>query len=1641
MTLSSSAPRTQEDQRRAALITQLIDHARQRFNGEDTRPLETFLREYYAAVPVTDLEERELPDLYGAALAHWQFGRGRDPNEARVRAYSPTFDDSGWQSRHTVIEVVADEIPFLVSSVTSALAVDGLGIHLISHLTLGVIRDEEGNVVSCEPLADQAVADGPAAGQAASNGPAAGQAASNGPAADQAASNGPAAGQAEADSPVADQAEADSPEAYLHVEIDRVSAPSRLEAITRRLERVLAEARLAVDDWPAMRGRATAAAELLPSESEERTFVEWLEDRHFTFLGAIDFDVDQAGELSPNEASAIGVLRLPERIARVEPIPAGGYPSLYVTKSRDRSAVARPMRFDEIWVERPATDRPAGRTLLLGLFGADVYNTAARQIPLLREKVQAVLQRAPYASGSHGYQALQAVLEQYPRDELIQIGVDELTRSTSAIAALGERSSVRLLVREDDRARFHSCLVYVPREHYTTEKRWQIESILVEEFDPDEVEFTVQVADSPTARVHFLLHHTTPVATPDIAHVEERLRRATRDWVDGLRDDLIEAEGEERAVELHGAYATSFDRAYQDRYSTRVAVSDIRHLELLRGDRALSTQLRHLPEEREDQWRFKVYTAGTHVSLSDVIPILHNLGVEVIEEHPHRARRGDESIWIYDFGLRLPNVGDQHPDTMRTLFEDAFSAAWRGESDDDSLNRLVVGAGLTWRQVTVLRAYSRYMRQIGTRFSDAYLADTLVANASLSRALVQLFERRHDPRGQTNSADLVEALEQQFGDVDSLEHDQILRLFLSLVMATLRTNYFRRDDHGDLLPTLALKLQPSSVPEVPEPRPAFEIFVFSPRVEGVHLRAGSVARGGIRWSDRREDFRTEILGLAKAQMAKNGVIVPVGAKGGFVLRQPPADPDALRTEVADCYRLFISSLLDITDNLVDDEIVPPPDVVRLDGDDPYLVVAADKGTATFSDFANELSEASGYWLGDAFASGGSSGYDHKAMGITARGAWESVKRHFRELGHDIQEQPFTVVGVGDMSGDVFGNGMLLSPVIKLVAAFDHRHIFLDPDPDVATSFAERQRLFDLPRSSWDDYDRSLISAGGGVYPRTLKSIALTEEVRAALGTSATELTPNALISEILRASVDLLWNGGIGTYLKASTETDADAGDRANDAVRINANELRCRVIGEGGNLGFTHASRIEFALRSGRVYADFIDNSAGVDTSDHEVNIKILLDRVMRDGDLTPKQRNVVLEEMGPEVAAAVLQNNFDQTGALSNAFVQAHQMIDVHARQMHSLETQVGLDRALEALPSEEVLAERRAANAGLTQPELATIMAYTKLYIYQSLLAADVPDDPWFRAPLHGYFPTAVRERYPDQIDSHPLRRELIATTMTNHIVSRAGLSMVHRMEDETSASVAEIVRAHQAAWQAFDMPSLWADISALDSDVRASTQTLMLLACRRLAERGTRWFLRNRRPPIDVGRTIETFRAAAVSVADDLPELVRGTVAEELARSTEALTVSAVPPDIARRVAGLPFMVSVLDVVNVAQQTGAEIRDVADVYFLLDERLGIDWLRQRIVGLQRGDRWQTLARSALRDDLYREHALLAADVVGATPGGDAEAAVERWMTENGDALDRCRDLIDGIRGLGATDLAHLSVALRELRNLQHQTAAAA
>jgi glutamate dehydrogenase len=1070
-------------------------------------------------------------------------------------------------------------------------------------------------------------------------------------------------------------------------------------------------------------------------------------------------------------------------------------------------------------------------------------------------------------------------------------------------------------------------------------------------------------------------------------------------------------------------------------------VADIRRIEGLSSENDLEMSLYHPLEASEDFLRFRLYRLGGQISLSEVLPLLEHMGVEVADQRPYKIEpAGKTPVWISDFGLVHEAGGELQTEQVKEIFQDAFDRAWRGAVEDDGFNRLVLGARLTWSEITILRAHCKYMRQTGTTFSQKYMEEALAANPHIARLLVELFKARFDPgrqeRAEQETERLTSEIKEALDAVVSLDEDRILRRFLNVTLATLRTNYFQSGPEGDPKPYLSFKLDPTGIPELPLPRPRFEIFVYSPRAEGVHLRGGEVARGGIRWSDRREDFRTEILGLMKAQNVKNAVIVPVGAKGGFVVKQPPANGgrEALMQEVVACYRTLICGMLDLTDNLAGDRVVPPGEVVRYDGDDPYLVVAADKGTATFSDIANGISAEYGFWLGDAFASGGSSGYDHKAMGITARGAWESVKRHFRGLGVDTQSTDFTVVGIGDMSGDVFGNGMLLSRHIKLVGAFNHMHIFLDPNPDPETSFKERERLFELPRSSWTDYDESLISEGGGVFPRSAKSVRLSPEVRELLDVEDEALTPNEVINALLKARVDLLWNGGIGTYVKASSETNADVGDRTNDSVRADANELCCRVVGEGGNLGFTQRGRIEYALGGGRIYMDAIDNSAGVDCSDHEVNIKILLDAIVKDGDMTEKQRNQLLAEMTEEVGELVLRDNYQQTQAIDLAVALAHPMVDVHARYIHALEQSGKLNRKLEFLPSDEDLGERRSNGIGLTAPEFSVLLAYTKITLYKELLDSDVPEDPYLSDELERYFPTPLRERFRDRMREHRLHRQITATHMANSMVNRCGPSFDFRLEEETGAGVPELARAYMAAREIFGMRALWEEIEALDNRVEVGTQTKMLLDGRKLVERATRWLLRNRQGPLDIAATVSYFSGGAAELAERIPELMLDGDREALEEEIEQLAEANVPPDLAERAALLSPMFSALDIVDVAAATEQSLEVTAEVYFTLGDRLKLHWLRDHIEALPRDNRWRTLARSALRDDIYSQQAALTAEILLSVR--EELPALERinaWVEDKPGSVERALQVLTDINSSGTFDLSTLSVALREIRNL--------
>jgi glutamate dehydrogenase len=1268
-------------------------------------------------------------------------------------------------------------------------------------------------------------------------------------------------------------------------------------------------------------------------------------------------------------------------------------------------------------------------------------------------KAQQVIDRAGFAPQSHTGKALMDVLETYPRDELFQTPIDELVPIAEAVLHTRERRQLRLFVRRDTYGRYLSCLVYLPRDRYTTAVRERIAEILKRRLHGDSLEYTARVSESLLARLHFVIRPKPGelVGDFDQADLERRLADAARSW----RDDFVAAAhaeyGEEDGALLARKYADSFPEAYKEDYPPRTGAVDLGRLEGIPADGGLDLSFYQLMDSRQDEARLKIFRIGSPLSLSEVLPILSSMGVEVVDERPYALVGMDRESYIYDFGLRYSR---ELPADSRALFQDAVNAVWEGDNEVDGFNALVLAAGLTWRQATVLRAYAKYMRQGGTPFAQDYIEHALTQNVEITRGLVELFEARFDPGRGTDQdaadearlaagAEIEQRIQHQLDDVASLDSDRILRSYLTVIKATLRTNYYQPDEDGLTKSYMSFKLDPKAIPDLPDPRPKYEIFVYSPRVEGVHLRFGAVARGGLRWSDRRDDFRTEILGLVKAQMVKNTVIVPVGAKGGFFCKQLPdaSNRDAWLAEGVACYQTFIRGLLDITDNLVDGETVPPDGVVRHDGDDSYLVVAADKGTATFSDIANGVAQDYGFWLGDAFASGGSVGYDHKAMGITARGAWESVRRHFREMGVDCQTQEFTCVGIGDMSGDVFGNGMLLSTTTRLVAAFDHRHIFLDPDPSAGPSYEERRRLFDLPRSSWEDYDTSLISEGGGVYPRTLKAIPVSPQVRKALslGDDVTTLTPNELMRAILLAEVDLLWNGGIGTYVRSEAESDAEVGDKANDPIRVTGRELRCRCVGEGGNLGLTQRGRIEYAREGcngagGRINTDFIDNSAGVDTSDHEVNIKILLDRVVAAGDLTEKQRNHLLAEMTDEVATLVLRDNYEQNLALANALANAPSLLHVHEDWMRTLEKRGVLNRELEGLPTSRQVRRRIDRGEGLTAPELSVLLAWTKIVLADELITSDLPDDPYCHVDLVNYFPTQLEDGFQTSIADHPLRREIIVTQVVNDLVNGAGMTYWPRLAGETGASPEELTRANFVAREVFGSLPLREQLAALDNQLDAACQTRMRIEMRTLVERASRWLVNNRRPPLDSQATVDYFRETVQSLMAELPTLLTGRELRAYEGRMGRLVDEGVSEELASRVAVLHPAYQLLGIREIADRLSLDPVDVTRLHFTLGERLGLPDLVGRILALPRDDRWQTMARAALRDDVYAVHAQLTAQVLRDTDDSQTvPVRIQEW--EDGDAVvvSRAASTLEEICADDNADLARMSVGLRVVRGL--------
>lgn len=1568
--------------------------------GADTSPLSEFVLAYFSHADAAELQARGPAFLLAQANAHLRLlDSTRGVSGARIRVFNPSLDEDGFVCEHTLVQIVQDDMQFLVDSVTMAVNKLGHVAHWIVHPLLALTFDAQRQLSSAMEATAQTK-------------------------------------------------DAASIESFISLECDRLVSGAEREALALELDRVLTDVRAAVSDWLPMLKRLQSVREASSGsplssrgEQEGSDFLRWLEDQNFTFLGARDYEMrreEGVVRLHALADTSLGVLR-GEVQTPVTQLPDKSLDFLdsdqlvMVTKAMTRSTVHRSAWLDCVAVKRfDKQGQVVGESRFLGLYTSKAYAAPVQSIPQIRRHTQFVMNAADVLPDSHAAKSLQVILDNYPRDEMFQIDSTTLAEHAMGILRLQEGQRTRLFLRRDPFGRFVSAQVFVPRDRYNTELRSRIAQELMRTLDGVSFEFTPMLTDNPLARIHYLIR-TRELATlnPDVGALEARIALLARRWEDDCKQMLLQHHGESNGLMLAKRFAHAFSPAYQNVFSVMVGAGDALVLSELSPTNTLAVNLYRPLDAAAGMLRLKLYS-NAKVALSDSLPVLERLGARVLDEQPYKIHTpaGEGDLWIHDLGLLLPP--EVSFSSIQTRFESLFVQVWRMQVESDDLNKLVLVTHLDGRAISVLRAYNRYFKQLGFAFSQSYMEATLYKHAGITQLLMDSFEARFNPTITAGREERVASLSQQIqahlAEVDSLDEDKILRQFHDAMVATLRTNVWQTTAQGLHKPHLSFKFDPRNLPGVPKPQPLYEIWVYAPRFEGVHLRNGKVARGGLRWSDRREDFRTEILGLAKAQQVKNTVIVPAGSKGGFVLKNPPpsSDRDALMAEGIACYRLFLSGLLDLTDNLVQGQVVPPAQLVRHDADDPYLVVAADKGTATFSDIANSVSAEYGFWLGDAFASGGSVGYDHKKMGITARGAWESTKRHFRNLSIDTQTTSFTVLGIGDMSGDVFGNGMLLSKHIALVLAFDHRHIFIDPTPDVAASFVERQRLFALARSSWGDYDRAVLSPGGGIYPRSAKSIKLSAQARALLGIEATDMAPVELLNAMLKAPVQLIYNGGIGTYVKATLESHAQVGDKSSDAFRINASELRCKVFVEGGNLGATQNGRIEFARRGGLIYNDAIDNSAGVDCSDHEVNIKILLNRVLESGDLTLKQRNELLAAMTDEVGHLVLADNYYQTQALDAANHRPRYLIDGQQRLIQSLESLGRLDRVIEFLPSDEEIASRKAQGAGLTTPEGAVLLAYAKMSLFDEMLTTSMIDDPYLSHYLRSYFPSMMREKFANAIELHPLRREIIATCVTNNMVNRVGSTFVHFLASETAAGTGDVVRAFLLAREVFGLEALWAQIDALDGKVPSALQMDLLAHVNGLAQRATRWVLRAGAKPEALPVLIDRYQSGERELHDQLTDALPEAMQTSWQQATLSLTASAVPEALARRLCAFEYLFPVLQLVDMAKELDKPLLQVASAYWAVDVQLSLSSWRTQVDRLPTDTLWQTQARASARDEVFATAVHITRTVL--RQFDDAAA----WSIEHASTLTRLRQFLQAIAAQPA-DLASVMVTLRELRQL--------
>ena len=1595
-------------------IDAITDFATKRLKSEHQSDFIQFIRDMYKYAALEELSNRPIEELYAAALSLWKYCAKRDTSGWKIRVFNPTLEEHGWPATHTVIQIINDDMPFLLDSITSNLLEEGNDLHMLVHPIIASTRDKDGNKVSGN-------------------------------------SNG--------------KSDIKVTESIMHIEITAMTDPEQIAALENKLNNVLEFIRAAIDDWKIMLGKmddvsknlaATTKSSVDPSQAQEAIkFLQWLKNDNFTVLGYREY-FHNTKETKVSMGEGYGILRDPDVF--VLKGPEGLVPTspeieyfmeqpqvMLITKANIKSLVHRVVHMDYIGFKKyNKKGDVVSEIRFIGLFTAQSYNQRAETVPFLDRKVNQVVEASGFTADSHDGRALMHILETLPRDELFQIDEEQLRDTAIGILHLKVMPRCQAFIRTDRFERYVSALVFVPRDMYDSTLRGKVEKILCEAYNGEISSHYAQLSNERIARWHFIIR-TTPgnVPNPEADSINKRLAEVAQRWNDHLQEVLNDRWGEEVGTTLFRKYNKSFSSSYREHFDPRFTVTDIEKLEQLPDSRNIQFNFYHLAEDVDHGIRLKIYTSRKTIALSDCLPMLENLGLRVIEEYAFSVitEEGGETVThsIHDFYMEDPTKNPFDLSVMKEQLENTLREVWIEQVDNDGFNRLALRAGMNFRQVLILRIYSKYLRQLGLSYSETYMQDTLTQYWEIARDLVALFEMNFCLRlpkesdSKKEAKQLEKSIRKQLEKVDSLDQDRMLRSYLNVITSSLRTNFYQMNKDGTNKPYVSIKIKSRDVKEAPKPRPYAEIFVYSPRVEGVHLRFGPVARGGLRWSDRREDYRTEVLGLVKAQQVKNTVIVPVGAKGGFVPKNISVDAtrEEFLAEGIACYKIFISGLLDITDNLIENVVIPPKGVIRHDDDDPYLVVAADKGTAAFSDIANGIARDYGFWLDDAFASGGSKGYDHKKMGITAKGAWVSVQRHFREKDVNVQTDSITVAGVGDMSGDVFGNGLLCSEAVKLVAAFDHRDIFIDPDPDPAKSFKERQRMFDLPRSSWQDYNAKLISKGGGIFSRRSKAIPLSPEIKTLLNFDKDQetVTPNELMQAILKSHTDLLWFGGIGTYIKSSRESNAQVGDRANDAIRINGKELNCAVVAEGGNLACTQRGRIEYCLNGGLINTDAVDNSAGVDCSDNEVNIKILLNALVQDGKLTPKQRDALLVEMTDEVSKIVLNDNYLQTQAISLARSSSIRELDSFVRFMGDLEKNANLDRELEFLPTDDDLIERTEGELGLTRPEIAVLVAYSKMGLYDELMNSDVLDDPYFDKFLIRAFPTQLQERYAPEICSHQLKRDIIAKEICNEIVNRGSIQAI---KEETGALPAEVSRAFFIAAEVFELTSLYEKIEKLDYKVPATIQILMLMDVEAFAHRQTIWFLNNtdvKRPIQDVINQfkpgVQKLFSKSSTVQDQCDDSIKFKAAMYCEQN--------VGEDLASHISNLELKVAACDIVMVADELDTDVSQVAQAYFMLGDKIGFDWLRTEAEMVESSDHWDRLAVNSVVADLLDQQKNLTRSALGGQMNGDSMAAAEQWLTTVEGSTNRIQKLIHDFQTSGRINVTKLGFAARQIRNV--------